>query len=41
MNADSLEGSDFMFVSILPGDFEEMAVDGFLRKDQVYAKGIP
>ncbi|MDR2741684.1 MAG: alpha-glucosidase/alpha-galactosidase [Treponema sp.] len=24
---DSLEGSDFVFVSILPGDFEEMAVD--------------
>ncbi|MDR0387529.1 MAG: alpha-glucosidase/alpha-galactosidase [Treponema sp.] len=24
---DSLEGSDFVFVSILPGDFEEMAAD--------------
>jgi alpha-galactosidase len=25
--ADALSGSDFVFVSILPGDFEEMAVD--------------
>jgi alpha-galactosidase len=24
---DSLDGSDFVFISILPGDFEEMAVD--------------